>query len=182
MKIEPLNQSPAPAEPEPQTTPATPQPEITPAATVEPPQEEVSPDPLTFVPPAAAAPAAEPATVPAASVYPTPTTSTYTPVDATSYQSAQASSDFSEAIILITGLASTISYILVLYWIKNLWATAISSAVLALLALFFAIRNYRRTGEMSPIAVIGISAATVTIVTMANYMVQYLMLRAAYSI
>ncbi|HXE09908.1 MAG TPA: hypothetical protein VN554_00610 [Verrucomicrobiae bacterium] len=80
----------------------------------------------------------------------------------------QASSSFSEAKVLICGVASATSYLLITYLIKNIWVTTIVSAVLALAAIFFGISSYRRDGKVSPLSVVGLSAATITLVYIAN--------------
>ncbi len=96
-------------------------------------------------------------------------------------QYAQASSAFKEAIVLIAGLASSTAYILLLYFVKNIWATIIISFILAMIAVVFAILNYRKSKSVSPLTVIGLSAATYTIVTVASFAIAALLVNSAYS-
>lgn len=122
------------------------------------------------------------------SLYPAPTTpvpSTPAPFQPASLpaddQYAQASSAFNEAIVLITGLASSTAYLLLLYFVKNIWAIIIISFILAMVAVVFAILNYRKTKSVSPLTVIGLSAATYTIVTVASFAIAALLVNSAYS-
>lgn len=84
-----------------------------------------------------------------------------------------ASSAFSEAKVLICGVASATSYLLIIYIVKNIWITVAVSIVLALAAIFFAVTSYGRDGRISPLSVVGISAATITLVYIANVLMAY---------
>lgn len=79
-----------------------------------------------------------------------------------------ASSAFSEAKVLICGIASATSYLLIIYLTKSIWITAIISAILALAAIFFATSAYRGDSKVTPLTVVGLSAATITLVYVAN--------------
>lgn len=145
---------------------------------------------VSAVPPApAAAPATpEPAYVgntnivdrSAPSLYPSPVASAPAPVPPADDQYAQASSAFKEIIVLIAGIASATAYILILYLVKNLWATAIVSVGLALLAIIISFLDYRNTKHMSPFSVVGLSAATITIVYVANILIAQAVINSAY--
>ncbi len=97
------------------------------------------------------------------------------------FQNTEASSAFAEAKVLIFGVASSTSYILIVYLVKNLWATAIVSAALAAAAIFFAISDYRISGKSSPLTIVGLSAATVTLVYIANILVAQAFIHSALS-
>lgn len=92
-------------------------------------------------------------------------------------QYREASSAFAEAKVLLCGLASSTSYILITYLVKNLWATAIISAALAIAAIFFAMVDYRQSGKVTPLTIVGLSAATITLVYIANVVVAHLVVR-----
>jgi len=83
----------------------------------------------------------------------------------------EASSDFTEAKVLISGVASSTSYILIIYVVKNLWITAAISAILALAAIFFAVSEYRKSNKAGPLTIVGLSAATITLVSIANILI-----------
>jgi len=91
-----------------------------------------------------------------------------------------ASAAMDEALTLIAGVASSTSYILISYLSKNMWVTAIVSAALAGFAIYFALRNYGRDGKMGPLTVIGLAAATVAIVSVANILIAQLMIRSTF--
>ncbi len=80
-------------------------------------------------------------------------------------------SALAEAKVLVCGVASATSYVLIVYLVKNLWITAIVSALLALAAIFFAISASNKGSRTGPLAIIGISAATITLVYIANLIV-----------
>lgn len=93
----------------------------------------------------------------------------------------QASSAFAEAKVLVCGVASATSYILIVYLIKNLWVTAIVSAILAFAAIFFAVSDYRKNSKTSPLTIVGLSAATIALVYIVNALVAQALLRSAAS-
>lgn len=95
------------------------------------------------------------------------------------YQAA--SSSLNEIIVLLCGIASSTSYILILYFVKNAWVTAIVSTLIALVALFFAIKDYRKSSKLTPLSVVGISAATITLIYVANYLVALAVINSAVS-
>jgi len=164
------------------------------------PQNPIQPAP-TEAPATPPTPAAEPATPEPAyvgntnivdrsvqSLYPAPVTPASTPpapFQPASLPSddryAQASSAFNEAIVLISGLASSTVYLLLLYFVKNIWATIIISLILAIVAVVFAILNYRKSKTVSPLTVIGLSAATYTIVTVASFAIAALLVNSTYN-
>lgn len=88
-----------------------------------------------------------------------------------------ASSAFNEAMVLVLGVASSFSYLITLYLVKNLWAVAIVSALLALLAIAVALFEYRKASHTSPMTVIGLSAATITLVYVGNIVAAQLIVR-----
>jgi hypothetical protein len=75
-----------------------------------------------------------------------------------------ASHDFNDAITLICGLASSICYILIYFLVKNSTVTIIICLALSGAAIYFAMKNYRKTQNITPLEVIGLSAATITLV------------------
>ena len=77
---------------------------------------------------------------------------------------ADASKNFNDAITLVFGLASSICYILIYYWVKNNTITMIICLALSGAAIYFAVKNYNKTQNITPLEVIGLSAATITIV------------------
>jgi hypothetical protein len=90
---------------------------------------------------------------------------------------AQAGQGMNEAIVLITGLLSSACSVLLLYALKNSWATIICSAVLAIVAIVFAFKNHRAGAAMSPMSVIGIGAATITLVSSLNILTSQAIIR-----
>lgn len=92
-------------------------------------------------------------------------------------QYRQATYDMNEFITLIAGIASATSYLLIAYFSKSAAATAIVATVLAAVSIFYAINNYRLTSRLSPLSVIGISAATTTLVYVANLLIAQAMVR-----
>ncbi len=119
-------------------------------------------------------------------LYPTPVA----PAPPTPFQPASlpedssytdASSAFRELIVLICGIASATAYLLIFYIVKNLWATAIVSVSLAILAVIISILDYRQNNKhVSPFSVIGLSAATFTIVYVANIVIAEMVIHSAY--
>jgi hypothetical protein len=110
-----------------------------------------------------------------ASIYTPPAAFQPSPLEIDNNQTAKF--EFDEAIILVAGVASATAYILILYLVKNTTATAIVSGLLAFLAIFLAIRDYKRTARTSPLMIIGLSAATITIVYIANLLIAYAVLK-----
>lgn len=122
------------------------------------------------------------------SLYPAPTTpvpSTPAPFQPASLpaddQYAQASSAFKEAIVLILGIASSTAYFLLLYFVKNIWATVIISLIIALAAIVVAILDYRKTKRVTPFTVVGISAATISVVNVVNIIILEAVINSAYN-
>jgi hypothetical protein len=110
------------------------------------------------------------------SIYPAPSSvaASHGHVNSDDYQSfrvEEATSDFREVVALIFGLASAVSPILVAYFLQNLWIVAAVSAVFALVSVFFAMKNYNAIGKVSPLTVIGLSAATITILVIADILI-----------
>lgn len=119
-------------------------------------------------------------------LYPTPVS----PAAPTPFQPAslpsdnqynEASSAFQEAIVLILGIASSTIYIVLLYFVKNLWAIGVVSFVVAIIAVVVAIINYRKSKTVSPLTVVGLSAATYTIVSVANIVTAQIVINSAYN-
>ncbi len=106
------------------------------------------------------------------------------PASGNRYRSAI--SAFAEAKVLICGLVSSTSYMLIIYlvksdWlVKNDWVMMVISACLAFAAIFFAIREYRASSQITPLTVIGLSAATITLVFLANFLVLQALVRSIF--
>ncbi len=92
-----------------------------------------------------------------------------------------AASAFAEAKVLICGVASSTSYLLITYLVKNVWVIAIVSAILAFAAIFFAVSDYRKNSRTSPLTVVGLSAATITLVYIANILLALAVIHSAAS-
>jgi VIT1/CCC1 family predicted Fe2+/Mn2+ transporter len=92
-------------------------------------------------------------------------------------QYKQASFDLNEFITLVAGIASATLYIIVGYFTKSAMATAVVAVALAAVAIFYAITNYRVSSRMTPLSVIGVSAATVTMIYVANMLIAQVMVR-----
>lgn len=93
---------------------------------------------------------------------------------------AQAGQSMNESVVLITGLLSSACSVLMLYLLKNMWATVICSTLLAVVALVFAFKNHRAGAAMTPMSVIGISAATISIVGSLNILMSQAIIRAMF--
>ena len=110
----------------------------------------------------------------AQSVYPNPDSfkaagpnpASLSQVQEENYNQAASASD--ELLSLILGVASSTSYLLITYFIKNGHITAVLAGLLAIGAIFFALRAYRRSDRMSPFTVIGLSSATSTLIYVGN--------------
>lgn len=87
----------------------------------------------------------------------------------------------SSSLTLVMGIASPLSYWMVLYFTKNTWMMGIVSVLLAAGAIYFAVNNYRTNRELSPSTVIGLAAATITVVNVGNVIVAQLMVRSTLS-
>lgn len=81
----------------------------------------------------------------------------------------EASSSFMEYAVLILGLSSATSSLLLVSIFKNGTITNIIVATLAIAAIATAIIQYRNTNKTSPITIIGISAATYILVIITRY-------------
>lgn len=86
----------------------------------------------------------------------------------------QASAKLYEIGTAVLGLASSMSYIGIAYFTSNLWVIGVVCAVLALAAIVAAFLSYRNTKTMTPLSVMGMAAATVTIVFIGNAIISYL--------
>lgn len=85
---------------------------------------------------------------------------------------AQASSSGSyDVFALLSGLASSLGYLPLAHFIRSGTLLLVICAMLALVALTLAIKNYHTNGELSPYAVIGISTSTLTLVFIANALI-----------
>lgn len=118
------------------------------------------------------------------SIYPTPAEHHFAPEprknsweseEAATY--AQAGQSMNESIVLITGLLSSACSVLMLYLLKNMWATIICSTILAVVAVIFGFKNHRAGAAMTPMSVIGLSAATITIVGSLNLLTSQAIIR-----
>lgn len=92
----------------------------------------------------------------------------------------RASSAFDEALTIGLGLASSLTPLLLTYFLKNRWAVIIVGAVLAAAAIFFALRNYHNSGKVSPLTVIGLAGATIALVQTGNLLLTEAILRSRY--
>jgi hypothetical protein len=95
---------------------------------------------------------------------------------------ADANSKLREALVLIAGSASSLSFFLLPYFIRIGWLAGLISAVLAAAAIYFAIKDFNKTKTTSPLNVIGLSAATVTLVYIANNLIIRAILQSQYSL
>lgn len=75
----------------------------------------------------------------------------------------QASADFTDAAVIVTGVLSATSFIVVAYFAKNETVAGVISMLLALTAMVLGVRGYRTRKQMTPLVVIGLSAATFTL-------------------
>jgi hypothetical protein len=89
----------------------------------------------------------------------------------------QASSSFNDLITLLLGLFSFSSYILFEQIVKNFWASVIVANIVSFGAIFYANKNYKNNGKISPLGIVGISAATFTFVMSIMAVVAYALIR-----
>jgi hypothetical protein len=81
----------------------------------------------------------------------------------------EASSSFMEYVVLVLGLSSATSSLLLASIFKNGTITNIVVATLAIAAIATAIFQYKNTNKTSPITIVGISAATYILVIITRY-------------
>jgi hypothetical protein len=86
----------------------------------------------------------------------------------------------SDTLTLLTGIASTVSYILIVYLAKNAVTAMIVSGLLAAVTMVFAITAYYSNDRMTPYGVIGLSAATYTAVMVLNILVAKLFIQSSF--
>ena len=123
------------------------------------------------------------------SVYPDPDqikTATARPFSPTSPSEQErgfslAAAAMDEGLTLALGVASSVSYLLVVYFIKSFWGATAVGGVLAVLAVYFAVRNYSSSGKITPFTVIGLAAATTTLVGVLNTLLARALLSSALS-
>lgn len=106
-------------------------------------------------------------------VYPAPTSAHPLAADppATTEKYEAAAADFADASVIIAGGLSATLFLVIDYFAKNEKVAGGISILLALVAMVLAVRNYRAGRGMSPLGVIGLSAATFTPLYAANMLI-----------
>lgn len=87
-----------------------------------------------------------------------------------------AAADFNDALAAVFGVSSYLISALFTYVIKtsNVWAIIAAMGVVATIGLVFAFRGYSSNGRVSPLSVIGVAAATTSLLYVLNVCLVYL--------
>jgi hypothetical protein len=93
----------------------------------------------------------------------------------------QASSSLYQAIVLVCGAGSSAGWLLASYFSHNTWVAMIVAVLLAAVAIFFAVRDYSFTQRLSPLSIVGISGATLTLILVGDYWLLRLIIHSALS-
>jgi hypothetical protein len=96
-------------------------------------------------------------------------------------QYQEASASLAEAIVVICGSMSSVAYLLCGYFFKSNWLPAVVAGLLAIVAVVFAFKQFNVRRQMTPLTVIGLSAATLTLVIIADFLILRELIKSAFN-
>jgi hypothetical protein len=99
------------------------------------------------------------------------------PLEAQEAKYQQASKDFTDLIVLGSGIGSAVFLLGLVFLLDNMWIPYISSGVLAAISIVSAVQNFKKTHTLTPFTVIGLSAATFTLMYILNFLIAQAVIR-----